>query len=499
LAASNGAKQYDAEKPASPEEDGLNFRAIGCSIRGVSSAVWLLLAATELSFWHIQTSGPAKEAVEAAVGRFEQRHPGVTVKATPYENDAFKLKLRAAMGADEPPDVFHTWGGGPLKTLVDAGKVLDLTGRFEASWRSTIVESVLSFCIFDGKVYAVPADIGVALFWYNTKIFEANGLKPPANYSEFMDVVKKLKAGGVIPISLGMKDAWPGAFYFVYLSNRLGGSGPFVNAAEGRGSFEAPCFVEAGRKVAELAALDVFPRDFLSIGYDESRKLFFEEKAAMILMGTWIIAHARKEKPEFLEKMDCFPFPVVEGGEGDPSVVVGGTNTAYAIASTCKHIDLAVELVKELTSEEFAAEWVKKAGRIPAIKGAVKEDEVPPQTFKAFQILSSASAIQLYYDQYLPPELGERHKETTKLLFARRMTPEDAAARMEATAKEIRSRQSRRAADTAAERSAGPRPVEPEPETTRSVSFWLLTVAVLAALILLIKTILKRNGPTEHP
>ena len=41
------------------------------------------------------------------------------------------------------------------------------------------------------------------------------------------------------------------------------------------------------------------------------------------------------------------------------------------------------------------------------------------------------------YDQTLPPELAELHKDTTQAIFGLDMTPEEAAKKMEEKAKEV--------------------------------------------------------------
>lgn len=71
---------------------------------------------TTLTLWHIQT-GNSEEVINNAVARFEEKHEGVNVEVIKQENDPYKTKLSVAMGGGTPPDVFHSWGGGGLKTL----------------------------------------------------------------------------------------------------------------------------------------------------------------------------------------------------------------------------------------------------------------------------------------------------------------------------------------------------------------------------------------------
>ena len=50
--------------------------------------------------------------------------------------------------------------------------------------------------------------------------------------------------------------------------------------------------------------------------------------------------------------------------------------------------------------------------------------------------MAHAKYIQAFYDQFLPPAMGELHKDTVQALFGKTMTPQEAAQKMEAKAKE---------------------------------------------------------------
>ncbi|MHC4917221.1 MAG: extracellular solute-binding protein [Planctomycetota bacterium] len=367
-------------------------------------------AAKKLTFWHIQTKSPTKDVIADAVKRFEAGNPGCSVEVLTLENDAFKNKLRVAMAAGSPPDVFHTWGGGALAAECRAGRVLDLKGRLEAKAISGFHDAALAFC---------------------------------TAWAEFGTACDKLKGGGVTPIALGNADSWPGAFYFIYFALRQGGTGPFAAAAgrkPGKG-FEHESFITAGSMVRQLAESGRLSGGFNGRNYTQMRGDFFSGKTAMMLMGSWILANARKEAPEgFLEKMGCFAFPALGGSGADQSLVVGGVNAGYAVSSGCKHPDLAVRLLLELTSRETAKAWAG-TGRIPALKTARVAEFLKPETRDPAAVLERAAVIQLYYDQALPPELAQVHKSTTEGLFAGTKTPEEAARTMEDKAKAIAARE----------------------------------------------------------
>jgi raffinose/stachyose/melibiose transport system substrate-binding protein len=378
-----------------------------------------------------------RDVIEDAVGRVEMDQH-LRIQSVPTVNDSFKTALQVEMTSDHPPDVFQTWGGGILKAYVDAKQVADLTNFVKAAdLESRLSPRALAFATIDGKVYAVPMDLSCVVMWYNTKVFEAHGVKVPRTFDELKSVCAKLRKAGVTPIALGNRDKWPGAFYYVYLVTRIGGTKPFELAVNRRagGSFDAPAFVEAGKRLQELVEVKAFTDGANALSHGEARDLFLNDKAAMMLMGTWLLGEIQGEKPAFLDGIDCFAFPSLDGA--GTNVVVGGINTAFAVSSRCRRREDGFALLMMLVSDRTEREWAAKTLRIPALKEDLAVPMLDERTAKAARILYAAPDVQLYYDQALPPGLGELHKDLTQSLIAGTITPEEAARQMEAKAKEL--------------------------------------------------------------
>ena len=392
-----------------------------------------------LTVWHIMNYAGPREALQDAVDRFKKNNPNFTVDVQPFDNDAFKQKLSIETAGGRLPDVFHTWGGGGLATMAKAGKVLDLTDELAIDgWGERFLPAPLGSCTVEERVYAVPVDVACVPLWYNADLFARHKLTPPKTFVQMLDVSAKLRAKGVTPVALGNMKQWPGAFHFVYLATRIGGTPLFLDAADRKPgkAFNDPAFVQAGERLQQLVKAKVFTTGFNGVDVGHARTQFLNDQAAMYLMGTWLVARAKKENAAFLPRLKCAAFPTVKGGKGDATTVVGGTNCAFAVSRTCAHPAKAVELLRYLTDAKVAAAWAE-AGRIPALK--VTDEtlaRLPAPTRSALELLNSARAIQPYYDQYLPPRLAEEHKSTTQGLFAGTLTPKQAADRMENRAKE---------------------------------------------------------------
>jgi raffinose/stachyose/melibiose transport system substrate-binding protein len=386
-----------------------------------------------IEYWYIDPA-PKEDVYLEAVKRFNEKNPDVEVKALRIANDTFKQKLSVAMSGGNPPDIFHSWGGGWLKEFVKGGKVLDITGKFDESHFNPLA---LGNATFDGKVHGLPLGISLTNFWYNKEIFAKYNLQPPTTWDEFKSVIATLKENNVIPIALANKTKWPGAYYLMYFADRQGGENLFLEAFNrtGRG-FDDPDYVKAGQYIQELVDLGAFNPGFNGVPYDagQGRQLIYSGQAAMMLISNSFLNNIRSEAPDLEKNIGYFNFPSLPGGKGDSSNLGANTSPVWSVSSTSEHPELAIELIKELTSLETAQAYADRTASPTAINGVQYNDQFAKELV---DLMDKAKAMHFPYDQTLPPELAELHKDTTQSIFGKTITPEEAAKQMEEKAKEV--------------------------------------------------------------
>jgi raffinose/stachyose/melibiose transport system substrate-binding protein len=384
---------------------------------------------TTLNVWHIHGQEVRKVAFESAARRFEAANPGVKVVISVYENDPYKTKLKTVTG-DDFPDVFCSWGGGWLKSFVDAGLVADITQE-SARWESKINPSYKVFHTFGGKVYAAPYMGGSTVLAYNKELFAKAGIASfPATWDEFNVAAEKLKAIGVIPWALGNRSKWPGAQHFVLLSMRLGGADVFQRAIDGKTTFTDPAFIQAGNMLLDMVKKGYFPDGVNGINYDTggSRMMLYTEQCAMIVQTLGFLSFAKSENLDFFNnKLALGTYPAIPGGSGKNTDMLGGEN-AFSVSAGSKNKELAVKLIEfYATDPQFQKEIVESAA-VPAALGIVADD---PLVAAAVNQIATASYVQNYIDQTLDPELAELHKDTTQALYGQTMTSQQAADAMQ--------------------------------------------------------------------
>jgi raffinose/stachyose/melibiose transport system substrate-binding protein len=382
-------------------------------------------AKVTVEWWNISTTEPLKSFWVEKVKEYQAANPNVTIKNVPIENEAFKSKLSTVTQSGKTPDIYTTWGGGVLKQQVDAGLVKDLSSE-AATWLADFTPAALSAYQFDSKTYAVPSDIGMVGFWYNKKLFAKAGVtEPPTTWTAYLDVVKKLKAAGVTPISLAGKEKWPGHYYWAYLSMRIAGLDALKQAAVDD-DFNKPDFVAAGARLKELVDLQPFQKGFLGAGYgtaDGQAAVMGNGKAAMELMGQWAPTVQSDVGKGLGEDLGFFPFPAVEGGKGNIADAFGGGG-GYAVGANAPAA--AVDFLKFLSTADIHRQTVETGAVLPVLKGEESAVKDPNLAVVAKQ-LGAASGFQLYLDQAYPPAVGQEVNDSVAALIAGQKTPEQVA------------------------------------------------------------------------
>jgi raffinose/stachyose/melibiose transport system substrate-binding protein len=382
-----------------------------------------------IEWWHIQNNDPGLSLWEDIAAEFEAEHPNVSIDITVYENEAFKTAIEPRLQAGDPPDLFQSWGGGELSEQVDAGLVRDITDDVEP-WLNTLNEAAVTMYQVDDAQYGIPFDLGMVGFWYNKDLFAQAGIdEPPATWDELLDDVQALKEAGITPIALGEGDKWPGMFWWAYLALRNGGPDALIEAGED-GTFDSEPFVEAGERLEELIELEPFQDGHMAAVWDGAggqAATIATEGAAFHLMGQWAPGTQNANSPDgegLGDKLGWFPFPAVDGGEGDPTDGFGGGN-GFAVGADAP--PEAIEFLEYITSRDVADRWGESnSGILPVTIGS-EASITDPSLQDILEARADAQYVQLYLDQAYDPELGAAINDAVEQLYAGQASAEDVA------------------------------------------------------------------------
>jgi raffinose/stachyose/melibiose transport system substrate-binding protein len=285
-------------------------------------------AKVTLTWWNNANTQPLLGVFQNVIKTFEASHPNITITNVPLQNEQFKTKITPALRGSNPPDIFQQWGSGQQATQVKTGKLADLSTDV-SSWVGQLGVPATAWQT-DGKWYGIPYDLHVVGFWYRKDLFAQAGITtPPTTITELVTDDNMLKAKGIAPIAVGMKDGWPGAFWWEYFAVRECSASDIATAMQ-TVNLGASCFTKASADLNAFIKTQPFEKGYLGVPAQNipssSVGLLVNGKAAMELQGDWdpgAGASLTSDK-NVNSKLGWFPFPTVAGGAGDPKAVLGG-------------------------------------------------------------------------------------------------------------------------------------------------------------------------------
>jgi raffinose/stachyose/melibiose transport system substrate-binding protein len=391
------------------------------------------------TYWYL--NGQPQEGVRTgAVDRFNKANPDSQITPTTFQNDAYKTKIKTAIGAGQAPTIIWGWGGGTLRTYVKAGQVEDLTSWFDqnAAVKDRLFPTAFDAATVDGKIYAMPCEaVQPIVLYYNKKVFAAVGAQPPQSWGDIMALVPRFNAKGIAPFALGGQSRWTNMMWLEFLFDRLGGPEVFQAILAGeKNAWSNPVAIAALTKMQDLVKADGFIKGFSSITADSNadQALLYTGRAAMMLHGAWSYGIQQANGGDFVPSggLGFMNFPPIEGGKGDPSDTVGNPAQYLSISSkaTAEQKTIAKKFFATgVLDNEEVKQWIGTGG-VPVLKGTQKllaADKNAEFLGFTYDIASKAKNFAQSWDQALTPTAAEPLLDNIAKLFQLSISPQQFA------------------------------------------------------------------------
>jgi raffinose/stachyose/melibiose transport system substrate-binding protein len=356
------------------------------------------------------------------------------------ENDALPLEietvpqtqldqqLQLLAGQDALPVSFAA-GNTPQLTaeLDEAGQLLDFEATFDELGvmdrvNPAAVDTIKS--LYGGKFNVLPYQYNIEGFWYNTQIFEENGVEVPTTWAELVDAAAQLAQAGVQPLSASGEQGWPLTRLISGHLFRSIGPDALQAVADGEAKLTDPEYVEAAAAVSELGDAGYFGEGVGSIDYDTAINSFMAGDAAMLYMGSWVTANFSDEELNKIgiENIDFFPFPAVEGGAG--SIEQTPANVGLPMTFSAKQYNDEVGAWLTCIAENYGTVALEEAN---SVSGFVPEEtpELDPLTQIVQEQVDSAEESVLWFEALFGSEATTVSQTNAAPLVSGSVTPEE--------------------------------------------------------------------------
>jgi len=325
------------------------FVVVGCDeappppVQPTTLTVWLDASEAELEFF----KGVAAELAG--------RCGDVRLELTAQPFAALKPKfLGRPAGATEPDILYlvNDWVG----ELAGAGMLAALEPPDHA-----VLPQTLEGLTYRGRLYALPKSFGVVALVYNRDLIK----KPPATFDEVAALAGRHDQA-VRGDQAGRGEVWPLLYdnkNFFYHAPFFFGFGATLFDGEGRASVGSKAAIDSLKYVVQFETDRVVPP---KANHAAAVNLFCAGKVGAILTGPWDTERIRASGVP----AEVALLPDLPGGRRSrPFVGIHG----FAVASGCRHPELARRAIDELTSVAVQRRALAELGRL-SVATAVYED-----------------------------------------------------------------------------------------------------------------------------
>lgn len=352
----------------------------------------------------------------AALERFKQVYPDVTITYEPQPSD-YQTKLLAQISGGSQPDVFYVDPGLayqliPNDVLLDLKPALDEVGRSAEDYFPSLMETFMGE---NGEVYGLPKDFGSLAIFYNTDLVKN---PPEAGWTqeEFRAFVKENKAGEVFGFSADPDFERWGAF-------ALANGGEII--ADGKCAVNSEAMVSTLQWWYEMyeSGDATIPAD---VGAGWSGEAFAKKRVASAPQGGWMIPFLDDPKASFGVNYDAVPLPVGEGGEQADLLFFN----AWGASAKSQFPKAAAALALFLASRENEGAILQTGFALPALTGFendpfFQKDTVQSRISKLIYETAEYGTPS-YFGGVNDPKIKKALKDATERVYAGQQDPKAA-------------------------------------------------------------------------
>jgi raffinose/stachyose/melibiose transport system substrate-binding protein len=388
-----------------------------------------------VSLRHIQIGEPQKfrkAILDEVVKRTEAEVPGLKFELDGIEDSVNRFtKLPAEMAAGNPPKIFDLFGGNAdaLK-YAKAGRLLDLTPILDELGIKDKFLNVFGQFTLDGKIYGLPIGGSVEGVFYNTELFQQNGLNPPTTWDDLVKAADTLKAKGITPFAMGSQAAWvPNMLVNTLIGRYTNG---FPNGiVTGEVKWNQPEVVAGYALYEDWVKKGYFTKGELGKTYDDMLNDFAAGKAGMMFDGSWR-SSAFKEgavAASLAGKVGFVALPALPNAAGDQTSLNANYSNGYGFSSDLSDSELTAvkAFIKNLYSDEMQLRGLIDDGVLPSMKlsDASLAKVTDPVVKQVLDVMKAAGTTFVHFDAVTQKTVYSETELQLQKLIAKKATAQE--------------------------------------------------------------------------
>lgn len=365
---------------------------------------------------HWQLESGLREAIDQLAREYERLNPGVRIEQNPIPEKVYPSWFRTQLVGGTAPDIVQIGKGSddemlarffmPLTAEVDEPNPHNAGTSLEGlPWRETFIDGLAGGESYKPNLleyYGVPLSMFTVRMYYNATAWKRilGDTPPPADYDSFIAVCERVREHSrvtgmhILPIAgSSYGTPWFATALVGAQTQRLARTlddnlvlkpnvaDTALQFLSGRWSLGEVAFadgLELAREIGRFAQ-----PGFLQASRDDASFYFMQERALMIVTGSWDAPSFRALAPF---EIGAFRLPMPDAAHprhgrgviGPSSEADTPTGSTFGLTRFAKNPDAALDFLRFLTSQAGNAEFSRISNWLPSVVGVDLPEIVHP-------------------------------------------------------------------------------------------------------------------------
>lgn len=378
---------------------------------------------TDLTMWCIATESDSnRHAYEASIADFTAAHPEINFSWEAFENQSYKTKVKAAMAADELPDIFFTWSCAFLGDFVSAGRAYCVDDVY-AKYVNELPAVMMGNVKFDGKYYGAPTTMNIVGMFCNMELLGQVGYtEVPGTYEDLIACCDKLKEAGIIPFGCSGKETWCVTEYLESIIEKTAGASALNEIFGGRATWNNEDVAKGVGIFQDMINKEYFDPSGIALSNDEVKANFMDGKYAFYMNGTWNCADFAGAG--LSDKVKVAEFPVIDPTKSVLGELIGGPSDTLAASSSSPNAALAAECTFEIAKGICHYGYLDGCG-LPAWTPDYDTSSINPLTQAVSEICANASQYVLFGDTAMDADTANIYLDYVAKIYSSEISGQD--------------------------------------------------------------------------
>jgi multiple sugar transport system substrate-binding protein len=355
-------------------------------------------AASTVTFGSNYSDAVPKKAIANVIANFTKK-TGTKVKINTVDHNTFQEQINSYLQG-KPDNVFTWFAGYRMQFFAQKGLATPIDDVWKTLTPLMPPAMKAASTGLDGHQYFVPIYNYPWAVFYRKSVFQKNGYTIPTTWDQFMALIKKMKADGLIPLAFTDKDGWPAMGTFDILNMRINGYKFHVDLMAGKHSWNSPPVKSVFNQWKEL--LPYYSPGALGLTWQEGAQQLVAKQAGMFLLGSFV--GQQFTNPSDHADLDFFPYPAINPKWGQDSL--DAPIDGFMLSKGQKNNAAAKSLIAYLGSAAAANTYLASDPNDTAANKRASTVHYSALQRKAAKLIAGSKHIAQYMDRDTRPDFA---------------------------------------------------------------------------------------------